>query len=115
MSAWDTDVAPSDEPVWALPTRFGAVFYSPGAPGSLDAWSATDLWLVDARRRPRELGRRRRTSVERMGPGRGDSVLFYGRPGDGVVSRLDTDDGALSRADARLSAPSGATILLAAD
>ncbi len=114
LAAWDADVTPSAEPVWALPARFGAIFYSPGAPDSLDPWSATDLWLVD------QNGARENSTVaanvgERMGPGRGDSVLFYGRPGDGVVSRLDIDDGALSRADARLSAPSGATILLAAD
>jgi hypothetical protein len=113
LSAWDTGVAATDEPVWALPTRFGAVFYSPGAPGALDAWSGTNVWLVDGS------GARENSTVspnvgERMGPGRKDSVLFYDRP-DGVVTRLDTDDGALSRASARLSAPSGATIVLAAD
>ena len=83
LAAWDADVTPSAEPVWALPTRFGAIFYWPGAPDSLDPWSATDLWLVD------QNGARENSTVaanvgERMGPGRGDSVLFYGRPGDGV-------------------------------
>ena len=114
VSVWDTGAAATDEPVWALPTRFGAVMYSPGVPGSLDAWSGTRLWLVDSS------GARENSVVssnvgERMGPGRGGSVLFYGRPGDGAVTRLGTDDGALSRAPARLSAPSGTTVVLAAD
>jgi hypothetical protein len=114
LAASDADVALSTEPVWALPTRFGAIVYSAGTPDSRDPWSGTNIWLVD------ENGVRENSTVaanvgERMGPGRGDSVLFYGRPGDGAASRLDIDDGALSRADARLGAPSGATILLAAD
>jgi hypothetical protein len=50
-----------------------------------------------------------------MGPGAGDSVLLYGRPAGSAVSRLDTDDGVLSRAGSRLAAPPGATVLLAAD
>ncbi len=114
LSAWDTGVAATREPGSALPTRFGAVFYLPGVPDSLDAYSGTNIWLVDGS------GARQNSAVSsdvglRMGPGRGDSVLFYGKPAGGVVTRLDTDDGALSRADARLSAPSGATVVLAAD
>jgi len=114
LSAWDTGVAATQEPGSALPTRFGAVFYVPGVPDSLDASSGTNVWLVDAS------GARQNSTVSsnvgvRMGPGRGDSVLFYGAPAGGVVTRLDIDDGVLSRASARLSTPSGATVLLAAD
>jgi len=110
--AWDTDAAPDGTAVTALPTRFGAAFYAPAAPGS-PASSGADLWLIDS------TGARRDSAVStdlgpRMGPGRGDSVLLYGGQG-GAVTRLDTDDGARSRADARLRAPSGATVLLAAD
>jgi hypothetical protein len=114
VSVWDTGVSPTQEAGWALPTRFGAVFYSPGVPGSLDASSGTSVWIVDGS------GARENSTVssnigERLGPGRSDSVLFYGNAGVTAVTRLDTDDGALSRADGRLSAPSGATVLLAAD
>ena len=114
LSVWDTGVGATQEPGSALPTRFGAVFYLPGLPDSLDAYSGTNIWLVDGG------GARQNSAVSsnvgvRMGPGAGDSVLFYGRPAGNVVSRLDTDDGALSRASARLSAPSGATVVLAAD
>jgi len=109
---WDTDAASDGAAVTALPTRFGAAFYAaaaPGSPGSSDA----DLWLIDS------TGARRDAAVStglgpRMGPGRGDSVLLYGGP-SGAVTRLDTDDGVSGRADARLHAPSGATVLLAAD
>ena len=114
LSVWDTGVAATEEPGSALPTRFGAVYYLPGVPDSLNAYSGTNIWLVDGS------GARQNSAVSsnvgvRMGPGHGDSVLFYGRPAGNVVSRLDTDDGALSRASARLSAPSGATVVLAAD
>ena len=114
LSAWDTGVAPTQEPGSALPTRFGAVFYLPGVPRSLDAYSGTNIWLVDAS------GFRQNSAVSsnvgvQMGPGRLDSVLFYGSPAGGAVTSLDTYDGALSRASARLSAPSGATVVLAAD
>lgn len=113
LSAWDTGAAPGSEAVTALPSALGAVFYAPAA-GSSDVASAADLWSVDA------TGARRDETVSsssgpRMGPGRGDSVLLYGgAPGAGVT-RLDLGDGASSRADARLLAPSGATVLLAAD
>jgi hypothetical protein len=114
LAAWDTGVAASSQPAWSLPTRFGAVFYSPGAPRSLDADSGTNIWLLDGG------GARKNVAISsnvgvRMGPGASDSVLFYGEPAGAVVSRLDTDDGALSRAPARLAAPAGATVLLAAD
>jgi len=110
--AWDTDAAPDGAAATALPTRFGAAFYAAaafGSPASPDA----GLWLIDS------TGARRDEAVStslgpRMGPGRGDSVLLYGAAG-GAVTRVDTDDGARSRADARLRAPSGATVLLAAD
>ena len=102
------------EPGSALPTRFGAVFYLPGVPRSLDAYSGTNIWLVDGS------GFRQNSAVSSnvgvyMGPGRVASVLFYGSPAGGAVTSLDTYDGALSRASARLSAPSGATVVLAAD
>jgi hypothetical protein len=114
VSVWDTGVAATDEPVSALPTRFGAVFYAPGLPHSLDAYSGTNVWLVDGS------GAHQNSAVSsniglHMGPGRGDSVLFYGSPAGGVVSRLDTDDGSLDRRDTRLVAPSGAPVVLAAD
>ncbi len=114
VSLWDTGVAATDEPVSALPTRFGAVFYAPGKPRSLDAYSGTNVWLVDGG------GAHQNSAVSSniglvMGPGRGDSVLFYGFPAGGAISRLSTDDGAQSRQGAPLRAPSGATVVLAAD
>ena len=114
LSAWDTGVAATEEPGSALPTRFGAVFYLPGVPRSLDAYSGTNIWLVDGS------GFRQNSAVSsnvgvRMGPGRVGSVLFYGSPAGAAVTSLDTYDGALSRASARLSAPSGTTVVLAAD
>ena len=114
VSLWDTGVADSEEPVSALPTRFGAVFYAPGEPRSRDAYSGTNVWLVDAG------GAHQNSAVSSnigldLGPGRGDSVLFYGFPAGGVISRLRTDDGAQARQGAPLRAPSGATVVLAAD
>ena len=114
VSVWDTGVAATDEPVSALPTRFGAVFYAPGVPHSLDAYSGTNVWLVDGS------GARENSAVSsnigvRMGPGRGDSVLIYGSPAGGVISQLGLDDGSLSHQDTRLGAPAGATVVLAAD
>ena len=55
-------------PASALPTRFGAVFYLPGVPHSLDAYSGTNIWLVDGG------GARQNSAVSsnvgvRMGPG----------------------------------------------
>ena len=112
--AWDTDTGPGREPVTALPTGSGAVFYAPGADASLATASDTDLWLIDA------AGARRDGAVPsglglRMGPGSADSVLLYGGSSDAAVTRFDTDDGARSRAGARLRAPAGASVLLAAD
>ena len=97
LAAWDTGVAASSQPAWGLPTRFGAIVYSPGTPHSIDAYSGTNVWLLDGG------GARTSSAVSsnaglRMGPGAGDSVLLYGRPAGSVVSRLDTDDGVLSRA-----------------
>ncbi len=74
LSAWDTGVGAIEEPGSALPTRFGAVFYLPGVPDSLDAYSGTNIWLVDGS------GARQNSAVSsnvgvRMGPGRDDSVL----------------------------------------
>ena len=114
LAAWDTGVAASSEPAWGLPTRFGAIVYSPGTPRSIDAYSETNVWLLDGG------GARTNSAVSsnsgvRMGPGAGDSVLLYGAPAGGAVSRLDTDNGVLSQAGARLTAPPGATVLLAAD
>jgi hypothetical protein len=114
LAAWDTGVAASSQPAWALPTRFGAIFYSPGTPHSIDAYSGTSVWLLDGG------GARTNSAVSsdvglRMGPGAGDSVLLYGTPAGRAVSRLDTDDGVLSRAGARPAAPPAATVLLAAD
>ena len=114
VSVWDTGIAATDEPVSALPTRFGAVFYAPGVPHSLDAYSGTNVWLVDGS------GARENSAVSsnigvRMGPGRGDSVLIYGSPAGAVVSRLGTDDGSLDRHLTRLGAPAAATVVLAAD
>lgn len=114
LAAWDTGVAASSQPAWALPTHFGAIVYSPGTPHSIDASSGTNVWLLDGG------GARTSSAVSsdaglRMGPGAGDSVLLYGRPAGSAVSRLDTDDGVLSRAGSRLAAPPGATVLLAAD
>jgi hypothetical protein len=114
LAAWDTGVAASSQTAWALPTRFGAIVYSPGTPHSIDAYLGTNVWLLDGG------GARTNSAVSsnagvRMGPGAGDSVLLYGTPAGGAVSRLDTDDGVLSRASARLAAPPGSTVLLAAD
>jgi hypothetical protein len=114
VSVWDTGVAATDEPVSALPTRFGAVFYAPGVPHSLDAYSGTNVWLVDGS------GAHENSAVSSnigvlMGPGRGDSVLIYGSPAGAVVSRLETDDGSLDRHLTQLGAPAGATVVLAAD
>ena len=114
VSVWDTGIAATDEPVSALPTRFGAVFYAPGVPHSLDAYSGTNVWLVDGS------GARENSAVSsnigvRMGPGRGDSVLIYGSPAGAVVSRLGTDDGSLDRHLTRLGAPAADTVVLAAD
>ncbi len=114
VSVWDTGVAATDEPVSALPTRFGAVFYAPGVPRSLDAYSGTNVWLVD------RSGARENSAVSsnigvRMGPGRGDSVLIYGSPAGAVISRLGTDNGSLDRHLTRLDAPAGTTVVLAAD
>lgn len=114
LAAWDTGVAASSQPAWGLPTRFGAIVYSPGTPHSIDAYSGTNVWLLDGG------GARTNSAVSsnagvRMGPGAGDSVLLYGAPAGGAVSRLDTDNGVLSRTGGRLSAPPGATVLLAAD
>ena len=111
--AWDTDAAPGGTAFAALPSTYGAVFSAPAA-GSPWAASGTDLWTIDAS------GARRDTAVpaglgSRMGPGRDGSVLLYGGSAGAAVTRLDTDDGASSRADARLLAPSGATVLLAGD
>jgi len=39
LAAWDTGVAASSQTAWALPTRFGAIVYSPGTPHSIDAYS----------------------------------------------------------------------------
>ena len=114
VSIGDTGVAATDEPVSALATRFGAVFYAPGVPHSLDAYSGTNVWLVDGN------GARENSAVSsniglRMGPGRGDSVLIYGSPAGAVVSRLGIDDGSLDRRGAGLEAPPGAAVVLAAD
>ena len=114
LAAWDTGVEASSQPAWALPTRFGAVFYSPGTPHSIDSSTGTNVWLVD------RSGARQNSAVSsdvgvRMGPGANDSVLLYGEPAGRVVSRLGIDDGALSRAGAALAAPAGAIVLLAAD
>ncbi len=114
ISAWDTGAADLFEPVTALPTRFGAVFYSPGTPHTLGASSDTNVWLVDSSGIHQNSAVSSNTGI-RMGPGRSDTVLLYGFPAGGTVSRLGTSDGALSRASARLSAPSDASVLVAAD
>ncbi|HMK92572.1 MAG TPA: hypothetical protein VK576_06200, partial [Thermoleophilia bacterium] len=114
VSAFDTGILDRDRPASALPSRFGAVIYSPGVPGSLDALSGTDVWLADGG------GLRENATVSSddgllMGPGEGDSVLLYGGTAENVVTRVGLDDGAVRRADARLTAPSGTTVVLAAE
>ena len=111
---FDTGVAGHGRPASALPSRFGAVFYSPGTPGSIDALSGTDLWLVDGG------GLNENSTVTSddgalMGPGPGDSVLLFGSPAGAAVTSVGLSDGAVRRADAHLTAPSGTVVVLAAE
>ena len=114
VSAFDTGALDRGRPATALPSSFGAVIYSPGVPRSLDALSGTEVWLVDGG------GLRENATVSSddgllMGPGHGDSALLYGGVAGDVVTRVGLSDGAVRRADARLTAPSGTTVVLAAD
>jgi len=114
VSAFDTGTLDRGRPATALPTRYGAVVYSPGVPDSLDALSGTELWLIDG------AGLRENATVSSddgllMGPGKGDSVLLYGGPAGDVVTRVGIDDGAVRRADPPPTPPSGTVVVLAAD